>query len=307
MEWPTGSGTASFGPVSIGAVVLLALLVAGAVWVARHPRLGQTLWARVRDAPGVRRVWAWSSEQVRARDWAMARWLPAYGVAGIMLLVELAVVVTLAIGFTEVLEDVLEGDGIAWVDRPAAEWLGTHRDPWLTTALLVVTAAGGPAGLAVLALVTSAAVALRRRSWQPIVLNLVGAVGMLLMVLATKLLVVRDRPPIPFAVVTEKGFSFPSGHAAGTAAVALLSAWMLTRYLITWWTPQVVVWTVAIGLTGAVGLSRVYLGVHYVSDVVAGWLLGTAWAGGVMLVGRWWDRPTHRARSSQPESGKGMA
>jgi len=202
---------------------------------------------------------------------------------------------------------VLEGDGIACVDRPAAEWLGTHRDPWLTTALLVVTAAGGPAGLAALALVTSAAVALRRRSWQPIVLSLVGAVGMLLMVLTTKLLVVRDRPPIPFAVVTEKGFSFPSGHAAGTAAVALLSAWMLTRYLITWWTPQVVVWTVAIGFTGVVGLSRIYLGVHYASDVVAGWLLGTAWAGGVMLVGRWWDRRARRARTSPTESGERMA
>jgi membrane-associated phospholipid phosphatase len=313
MEWPTGSGTASFGPVSIGAVVLLVLLVAAAIWVARHPRLGQTLWARVRDAavvrrvrddPVVRRVWVWSGERVKARVWTKARWLPAYGVAGIMLLVELAVVVALAAGFTEVLEDVLEGDGIAGVDRPAAEWLGTNRDPWLTTALLVVTAAGGPAGLAVLAVLTSAAVALRRRSWLPIVLALVGAIGILLAVLTAKVLVVRDRPPIPFAVVAEKGFSFPSGHAAGTAAVALLSAWMLTRYLITWWTPQVVVWTVAIGLTGAVGLSRVYLGVHYVSDVVAGWLLGSAWAGGVVLIGRWWDL---RARTSQTESGDGMA
>lgn len=316
MEGPTGPGKASFGPVSIGAVVLLVLLVAAAIWVARHPRLGQTLWGlvrdaavvrRVRDAPVVRRAWAWSSDQVKARGSAEARWLPAYEVAGIMLLVELAVVVALAAGFTEVLEDVLEGDGIAGVDRPAAEWLGTNRDPWLTTALLVVTAAGGPAGLAALTVLTSAAAALRRRSWLPVVLGLVGAIGIALVVLTAKVLVVRDRPPIPFAVVAEKGYSFPSGHAAGAAAVVLLSAWMLTRYLITWWTPQVVVWTVAVGLTGAVGLSRVYLGVHYVSDVVAGWLLGTAWAGGVMVVGRYWDRRKRRARTSPVESGEGMA
>jgi membrane-associated phospholipid phosphatase len=315
MEWPTGSGAASFGPVSFGAVLLLLLLVAAAVWVARHPHLGQTLWVRVRDAPSVRRVWAapvvrrawaWSSEQVKGRDRAGARWSREYQVAGILLLVELAVVVALAEGFTEVLDDVLEGDGIVGIDRPAAEWLGTHRDPWLTTLLLLVTAAGGPAGLAVQAVLISSVVALWRRSWLPVVLALVGAIGILLVVLAAKVLVVRERPPIPFAVITEKGFSFPSGHAAGTAVVALLSAWMLTRYPVTRWTPQVVVWTVAIGLTGAVGLSRIYLGVHYVSDVVGGWFLGTAWAAGVILVGRWWDR-SRPARTSQTESGDDRA
>lgn len=292
MEQPTGSGAPSFGPVSFGAVALLALLVAAAIWVARNPCLGQTLWARVRDAPAVRRVWdepvvrrvrAWSSEQIKARE--SANRSSGYRIAGILLLVQLAVVVALADGFAEVLDDVLEGDGIAWIDRPAAEWLGTHRDAWLTAALLIVTAVGGPAGLAVLTVLISSLVALWRRSWQPVVLALVGAIGILLVVLTAKVLVVRERPPIPFAVITEKGFSFPSGHAAGTAVVVSLSAWLLTRYLITRWIPQVVVWTVAIGLTGAVGLSRIYLGVHYVSDVVGGWLLGTAWAGAVVLVG----------------------
>jgi undecaprenyl-diphosphatase len=300
----------SFGPVSFGVVVLLVLLVAAAVWIARHPHLGDTVWNRVRDTPWVRRAWdaavvrrvrAWATEQAEARQWSRG-----YRGAVVLLLVELAVVVALADGFTEVLDDVLEGDGIAGIDRPAAEWLGTHRDPWLTTALLIVTAAGSPVGLGLLTVLISSAVALGRRSWLPVVLALVGAIGILIVVLTAKVLVVRERPPIPFAVVTEKGFSFPSGHAAGIAVVAVLSAWILTRYLITRWTPQVAVWAVAIGLTGAVGLSRIYLGVHYVSDVVGGWFLGTAWAAGVILVGHWWER-SRRTRTSQTEPGDDRA
>ena len=74
---------------------------------------------------------------------------------------------------------------------------------------------------------------------------------------------------------------------------------MLTRWLITSWTGQVIVWTMAIGSTALIGFSRVYLGVHYVNDVLAGWLLGMTWAGVVMLVGSWWDN-TRRARAAQP-------
>src|SRR5438270_12849165 len=112
MERPTVYGAASFGLVSFGAVALLALLVAAAIWAARNPYPWQTLWARVRDAPAVRRVWdapvvrsvrAWSSEQIKARE--NANRSSGYWVAGILLLVQLAVVAGLADGFTEVLDD----------------------------------------------------------------------------------------------------------------------------------------------------------------------------------------------------------
>lgn len=298
MGLPTG-----FGPVSVGVVVLLGLLVGAAVWVARHPQLGQTLWARVRDASLVRRVWdapvvrrvrAWVIEQVEAREWSRG-----YRGAGVLLLVQLAVVVMLADGFHEVLDDVLKGDGIAGIDRPVAEWLGTHRDPWLTKVLLIVTEAGSPWGLGVLAVAISSVVAWVRKSWLPLALAVIGALGILIVVLTTKVLVVRERPAIPFAVITETGFSFPSGHTAGMAVVTVISAWILTHYLLTQWTPQVLAWTVAIGLTGAVAVSRIYLGVHYVSDVVGGLFLGTAWACGVMLAGRWWES-THRDVAASP-------
>ncbi len=283
--------------MSAGTIAFLALAVVVAIWVARHERLASRLWARLREVAVVGRVVAWARERVSAIGWAGRR-LPAYEVAGAALLVGSAAVAALAAGFTAVLEDVLEGDGIAGLDHPVTGWLATHRDLCATTTLRVATEVGGPASLAALAALTCAVVAWRCRSWLPVALALAGVSGIALVIVIAKALVIRDRPHISFAVLAEDGYSFPSGHAAGTAAIASFSAWMLTRWLITSWTGRVVVWTVAIVLAAVIGFSRIYLGVHYVSDVLAGWLLGMCWAGVVMLVGSWWDN-TRRVRATQ--------
>ncbi len=295
---PYGSGAPGFGVLSAGALVSLVVLAAVAVWVARHELLSRALWARVRDAAVVRRVVAWARERSGARGWALARRLPPFEVAGIALLVGSAAVAALA-----VLADELEGDGIVGIDRPATRWVATHRDLWLTATLRLVTEAGGPGPLAALAAVTCAAVGWRCRSWLPVVLALVGVSGIALAIVTAKALVIRNRPHLSLAVFAEDGYSFPSGHASGTAAIALISAWMLARWLIASWTGRVIVWAVALGLVAVIGFSRVYLGVHYASDVVAGWLLGTTWAVIVMLVGSWWDSARRdNARRGSPGS-----
>lgn len=292
-------GQPGFGVVSAGTVVFLMLLAGAAVWVGRCGPQLHRLWARVSGAAVIGRALTRARDQIAARGWPLARRLPADEVAGVALLLGFVVVAAVAVGFTEVLDDVLEGDGIVGFDQPAARWLATHRDLWLTTTLRAVTAAGDPPVLAALALSISAVAGWRCRSWRPVLLAAVGGGGMALVLFIAKAWVGRERPPLPFAVTAADGYSFPSGHATGAAAVMVLSAWMMARWLVTGWTARVIVWTTAIGSALVVGYSRVYLGVHYVSDVLAGWLLGIAWVGIVMLVGSWWtDVPRARRATS---------
>lgn len=296
MGEPYGLGTAGFGLVSTATVVFVALLVWAAIWVGRHERLLTRLWALASHAAIIGgRVLTWARERIKAR-WGWAGRVPADEVAAVALLAGLAVVVAVAVGFTEVLDDVLEGDGITWIDKPTSRWLAAHRDLWLTTALRAVTIGGDPRFLAALAFPISLVAAWRCRSWRPVALALAAGGGIALMLFTAKALVGRERPPLPFAAVAADGYSFPSGHATGTAAILVVSAWMATRWLVTPWVGRVIVWAVAIGAALVIGYSRIYLGVHYVSDVLAGWLLGLAWACVVMLVGSWWTE-TRRATS----------
>ena len=280
-----GAGGNGFGPASILVVALLATFTLVAVWVARRPQLLPGLWTRIRSST----IAAWADRHLGGIARSMARRHSLSVVAGLALLAGFIVVAALATAFAEVLEDVLVGDGINGLDEPAAHWLAAHRDLWLTSSLKLVTLLGNWEFIGTGAVLVTAVVVWRSRKWLPAVLALVGTCGIGLVIAAAKAIVGRSRPGSPFAVVSEDGFSFPSGHATGTAAVALICAWMLSRWVLTSWAARVAAWALAVAVTGAVGFSRVYLGVHYVSDVLAGWFLGAAWAGSVMLVGSWWD------------------
>jgi membrane-associated phospholipid phosphatase len=138
------------------------------------------------------------------------------------------------------------------------------------------------------------------RSWAPVVVGVVGGGGIGVVIVIAKRLVGRQRPALPYAVMHVDGFSFPSGHATGAAAVGLLGAWMLSRWVIRPWPTRVAVWAATVAMIGLIGFSRCYLGVHFVTDVLAGWLLGAGWAGSVILLASWWSRAT----SPTPESAQ---
>ncbi|TDB70588.1 phosphatase PAP2 family protein [Micromonospora sp. KC723] len=129
------------------------------------------------------------------------------------------------------------------------------------------------------------------------------AVGGLLNALL-KVLVGRHRPDLPEPVSDAVGYAFPSGHAmnAALAAGVLLVVFLpLARGRAG---VRGAVWVAALALAGVTGLSRVVLGVHWTSDVLAGWLLGAAVVAGTCAVfAVWRDRPGDRTAPSVPAGG----
>ena len=292
MDQAYGPGSAGFGILSV--IVLAALLVwAGlAVWVARHRRVSDS----------VTRIRSWATERLDSVVTPLARWLSVDVAAALALLSGAVVVAVLAAGFAELLDNVIEGEVIDYVDQPVSEWVAAHRDLWLTETMKVLTHLGDASSLAVAVAILSAWVGWRTRSWLPAVLAVSGLVGVAMVMVAAKVTVGRTRPSSLIAVIVEDGFSFPSGHSTGSFAVAVLGAWMIGRWVLHTWAVQVAVWAIAVGAAAVVGFSRIYLGVHYISDVVAGAFLGIGWAVGVILVGAWWE-DSRRSADAAPPAG----
>ncbi|QDV75343.1 phosphatase PAP2 family protein [Botrimarina mediterranea] len=168
---------------------------------------------------------------------------------------------------------------------------------WLEEMMRDFTALGG---IGVTTLVTAGAVAYlvmigKRAMAAYVVVTVVGGVALSL---ALKAGFDRPRPdlaPHGSHVYTQ---SFPSGHATTAAVVYLTLGAMLAR-IQPLWRVKALILTMAVALTVAVGFSRVYLAVHWPTDVVAGWALGLAWALGVWLVAMGITRFTRHKHGSE--------
>lgn len=108
----------------------------------------------------------------------------------------------------------------------------------------------------------------------------------------------RPRPPLVHAVAAVDGYAFPSAHAAAAAAVFGAAAWLCGARLRSW-RARIAIWAVAAMLAALVGISRVYLGVHWTTDVIGGWVFGTLWLA-VVIIG--WAGIARRA--GWPDSGQ---
>jgi undecaprenyl-diphosphatase len=164
------------------------------------------------------------------------------------------------------------GHDTSFVDDPALSEAVHHRDALLNTVMEVVTASA-EIPLVVLSVVVAALLAWRSRSWRPVVL--VGAAGVLSVAAATvvKNVADRTRPPHVYWLTQETDFSFPSRHTTMTAALLPVIALLLCE-LIRSRLAKAALWAAAVVAVVLVGSSRVYLGVHWASDVLGGMALG---------------------------------
>lgn len=197
----------------------------------------------------------------------------ALGLDQIAVLAGVLVVGAATFVFAVLLDSVLEGGELTSWDHPVLDWLVGRRNGGLTATMRVVTALGGTPVLPVEGLAVAGIVARATRSWRPLMFMIATMVGSALLTTGVKVLVARPRPPSGSASAPSSGFAFPSGHAANTAAVIGACAVLLWAYR------RTRVWStiVAAVLIFLVGVSRLYLGVHWLTDVLAGYAVGLGW------------------------------
>ena len=207
----------------------------------------------------------------RIRDWFK-------GASGNSLktLLALLVVVGGTWGIIELADEVGEGETERF-DTSVMQFVGAHRGPkWLEEAGRDLTGLGGGA---VLLLVTLAVVGylLGIKKYHAVLLVVIATGGGLIISLGLKDLVDRDRPAFfehRSHVYTQ---SFPSGHSMLSAVVYLTLGSLLTR-LVPGYVLKLYVLACALLITCLVGVSRVYMGVHWPTDVLAGWTAGLVWS-----------------------------
>jgi len=184
--------------------------------------------------------------------------------------------VVLVVPFATVLFEVLAKGPLTHLDSSVANWMNgwVHGWPALVTGLEVISWFGWPLWLGVVVTTGSAYAAWRGR-WRLAVYLVVTVVGGSLVDTGVKLAVNRPRPVVDHPLDTAFGTSFPSGHAMASTLTYgdLLFAFvpMIPRR------GRTLAIASALAVVLAVGCSRLLLGVHFVSDVVGGYLLGLAW------------------------------
>lgn len=202
----------------------------------------------------------------------------------------LATVAGCGLVVAKLLDDLLGSDGLVRFDPWIMSWVVNHRSSSLTDLARVATWFGDPW---VVVVVTSTAVigCVALRKGRLAVFIAASTSGAAIATTFGKFVVDRPRPPSSLWLTSASGAAFPSGHATQSVAcygALAIVGWILARR----WTRGLVL-GIGVLLALVIGSSRVYLGVHWATDVVCGWAVAGMWVATLVLLG--WARPRVRA------------
>lgn len=223
------------------------------------------------------------------------------GYLGLHLTIGAIAVLVAVVVFGNIAEDLVTSSSMVKFDLQVSTWFYAHSTPALTRFFVLVTTLHDTVGMLILTMLLCAFLA-RKEAWDWVWrVALSVPLGMLLNVVL-KNIFHRARPSFEHSLLTLATYSFPSGHAAA----ATLFYGVMGAYLVSvsrkW--QRVLIVSMAVGMVALVGLSRIYLGVHYLSDVAAAIASSTGWlAITFTAVATWRKRKTFRRDSSPNDSG----
>jgi len=290
-RWPGRAGVLIAGLLLI--VVLAGLL---AYWAIRHEVALRARWTALLAHP---RVVALRVRFAPQLAFLQARLSPEEYL-GLHLTCGVVLIVLGSWVFGAIAKAIVQGDPLVQLDLAVSAFLHAQAEPAFTAAMLVVSFMGSY--VIVVASLLLGAILAWRRCWYDLSTLVLAVAGGELINLLLKALFARDRPTFPDPLVTAIGASFPSGHAMASMIFYGLMIYFGVRWLTAWR------WRVLVVVTGTVlivliGFSRIYLGVHYLSDVLAGYAAGLTWLAFTITGVETWRRRRALRRGQVAEPG----
>jgi undecaprenyl-diphosphatase len=167
-------------------------------------------------------------------------------------------------------------DVVGKTDHSVERWFAHGRDPELNTVTHYTTYLGETIPVIIIGLALAIFARLLWKRWREPALVAVALVGEVSIFIAITLLIHRNRPPVHHLDVAPPTSSFPSGHTAASVVLYFLIALLISSRMQSPFGRKLL-WTLAVLLPIVVGLSRLYRGMHYPTDVLSGAMLGGAW------------------------------
>lgn len=169
---------------------------------------------------------------------------------------------------------------LQWFDDPIREWVYSIRNPALTEVLKVITYMGNWQTITLLCIVLLLFRKTRLRYGVPVS---AGAIFVTIFNRIIKLIFKRPRPEESLHLIEEGGYSFTSGHSITSMVVFGLLIYLVGKYVKNRKAANILTAALAVPWI-FIGLSRIYMGVHFPSDVLAGWALGAAVLVGIIVI-----------------------